>query len=147
MVYCAHCGNALQSDRHRGETPLYRERHAHECPSNNTSSVAEALDQQMATIIKSLTLPPDWRQRMARLVAETRSGPDPEVLWDKRRRLARAYADGAFSDDEYAWKMAATLYTMNEYLPNWTSTPSLRLTKSISRKAPLLGGLAWYAGT
>lgn len=105
IVYCLHCGNALQSDRHRGQVPLYRERHAHDCPTNNTSSVAEVFDQQMATIIQSLALPPDWRQRMARLVAENHSGPDPETLREKRRRLARAYADGAFSDDEYNWKL------------------------------------------
>ncbi len=105
IVYCLHCGNALQSDRHRGQVPLYRERHAHGCPTNNTSSVAEVFDQQMATIIQSLALPPDWRQMMAQIAAATHSGPDPEALREKRRRLARAYADGAFSDDEYNWKL------------------------------------------
>lgn len=36
MVACSHCGNGFQSDRHRQKVPLYRERHAHECVTNNT---------------------------------------------------------------------------------------------------------------
>ncbi len=106
IIACWHCGNRLQSDRHRQLVPLYRERHAHECPTNNSSIVAEVIDKQMATIIHSLGLHPKWRQRMAELAAANYDGPDPKALKEKRRRLGRAYADGAFTDEEYQRRLA-----------------------------------------
>jgi len=106
MIACSHCGNGLQSDRHRRQVPLYRERHAHECPTNNSSIVAEVIDKQMATIIHSLGLHPKWRQRMAELAAANYDGPDPKELKEKRRRLGRAYADGAFTDEQYQRRLA-----------------------------------------
>ena len=38
-------------------------------------------------------------------VTEPGEGPDPAALGEKRRRLARAYADGAFGDGEYAVRL------------------------------------------
>lgn len=101
MVVCAHCKHPLQSDRHRQQVPLYRERHAHECPTNNTSITAEVIDKQVATIVHSLELRPDWSRRMAELAVANYTGPDLNTLHEKRRRLGKAYADGAFTDEEY----------------------------------------------
>lgn len=101
MVACSHCRNRLQSDRHRQQVPLYRERHAHECVTNNTSIVAGVIDKQVATIIHCLALHPDWKQKMAKLAVANYDGPNPEILQDKRRRLGKAYADGTFTDEEY----------------------------------------------
>ena len=106
MVVCSHCNNGLQSDRHRQQVPLYRERHAHECPTNNTSIVAEVIDKQVATIIHSLELHHDWKQKMAELAVANYDGPSPAALQDKRRRLSRAYSDGAYSDEEYNRRLA-----------------------------------------
>ena len=101
IVACVHCGNGLQSDRHRQKVPLYRERHAHECPTNNTSTVAGVIDKQVATIVHSLALETDWKKKMASLAVGNYDGPSPEALQEKKRRLARAYADGAYSDEDY----------------------------------------------
>jgi len=106
MIACSHCGNGLQSDRHRQEVPLYRERHAHECPTNNTSIVAGVIDKQVATIVHSLELQPDWKEKMAGLAVASYEGPNPEELREKRRRLGKAYADGAFTDQEYKVRLA-----------------------------------------
>jgi len=100
IIACSHCGHRLQSDRHRQEVPLYRERHAHDCPTNNRAVMAEPIDKQIATLIHFLEIAPDWRQRMAKLAVADREGPDPEVLIDKRRRLSRAYVEGAYSEEE-----------------------------------------------
>ncbi len=106
MVACSHCGNGLQSDRHRQQVPLYRERHAHECPTNNTSIVADAIDRQVATIVHSLELQPDWKQKMAELAVASYDGPNPEELREKRRRIVRAYGDGGYTDQEYKIRLA-----------------------------------------
>ncbi len=106
MIACSHCGNGLQSDRHRQEVPLYRERHAHECPTNNTSIMADCIDKQVATVVHSLELQPHWKAKMARLAVASYDGPNPEELREKRRRLGKAYADGAFTDQEYKVRLA-----------------------------------------
>jgi hypothetical protein len=106
IVACSHCGNRLQSDRYYNKIPIYRERHAHECPTNETSIVAEGIDKQVAVVVHSLVLNPDWKQQMVKAVVSSYEGPKPEDLRDKRRRLGKAYADGAFSDNEYKERMA-----------------------------------------
>ena len=105
MVACAHCGQGLQSDRHR-EKPMYRERHAHDCPTNNRALTAEIVDKQIATIVHSLDFHADWRQRMAEYAVSNHDGPDPATLREKRRRLVRAYGDGGYSDEEYKVRLA-----------------------------------------
>jgi DNA invertase Pin-like site-specific DNA recombinase len=106
IIACAHCGNHLHSDRHRQRVPLYRERHAHECPTNNTSIMAEVIDKQVATIIHCLDLHPDWKGKMAELAVANYDGPNPEELRQKRRRIVRAYGDGGYTDEEYKVRLA-----------------------------------------
>jgi len=106
MIACSHCGNGLQSDRHRRQVPLYRERHAHECPTNNTSIMAGAIDRQVATIVHSLELQSDWKQKMAEFAVSSYDGPNPERLRERRRRLVRAYGDGGYTDQEYRMRLA-----------------------------------------
>ncbi len=86
--------------------PLYREWHAHECPTNNTSIVADCIDRQVATIVHSLEIQPDWKRKMAELAVSRYDGPNPEGLRERRRRLGKAYADGAFTDEEYRRRLA-----------------------------------------
>jgi len=101
MVVCSNCGHRLHSDRKGQMIPMYRERHAHECQTNETSIIAEVFDKQVATLVHSLDLKPDWKQQMAKVAITTYEGPKPEELNEKRRRLGKAYADGAFTDNEY----------------------------------------------
>ena len=106
IIACSHCGNGLQSDRHRQQVPLYRERHAHECVTNNTSIMAEIIDKQVSTIMHCLELHPDWKQKMVKIAVANNDGPNPETLRDKRRRLGKAYTDGTFTDEEYNCRLA-----------------------------------------
>ena len=106
IVVCSTCGNRLHSDRKKQSIPMYRERHAHDCPTNETSIIAEVLDKQVATLVHSLAIKPDWKQQMAKVAVTTYEGPKPEELNEKRRRLGKAYADGAFTDNEYNIRLA-----------------------------------------
>jgi hypothetical protein len=44
---------------------MYRERHAHECATNNRSIMADAIDKQIETILTSVELQAGWRDRIA----------------------------------------------------------------------------------
>jgi hypothetical protein len=59
----------------------------------------------MGEIFGALVLPEDWRMRMAQMAAARGEGEDVRALMDKRRRVARAYADGAFSEAEYVVRL------------------------------------------
>jgi DNA invertase Pin-like site-specific DNA recombinase len=106
IVVCSTCGNRLHSDRKGQTTPMYRERHAHECPTNESSIIAAVFDKQVAALVHSLDIKPDWKQEMAKIAVSTYEGPKPEELNEKRRRLGKAYADGAFTDNEYNKRLA-----------------------------------------
>ncbi len=98
---CIHCANPIQSDRHRFGAPMLRERHSFECATNGKSVVTRVLEDQLGLVLASLRLEPEWREKMAQLAVAERGGPTPAELEEKRRRLARAYADGGYTDGEY----------------------------------------------
>src|SRR5919106_3877127 len=105
MIACGQCGRGVQSDRHRYGGAMYRERHSHECATNGRSIIAKAGDQQIEAILTSVELRLQWREQMARLAVANHDGPDPKELQEKRRRISRAYAEGAFSDAEFQAKL------------------------------------------
>ena len=105
IAVCSNCGNRLHSDRKNQTTPMYRERHAHECPTNESSIIAEVLDKQVAALVYSLDIKPDWKQQMAKVVVTTYEGPKPDELRDRRRRIVRAFGDGGYSDQEYKTRL------------------------------------------
>ena len=75
------------------------------CRTNGRSVVARRIDWQVAEIWRAVEFPTDWRDRVAHIAARPYEGPDVASLGEKRRRLARAYADGAFGDGEYAVRL------------------------------------------
>jgi site-specific DNA recombinase len=106
LVACSRCGNRLQSDRHYQRVPLYRERHAHECLTNESSIVAEVIDKQIATVVHSLQILPDWKAQMAKVAVTSYAGPSIESLQEKRRRVVRGYVDKGYPEQEYRSRLA-----------------------------------------
>ena len=136
MIACSNCGNGLQSDRHRQQVPLYRERHAHECLTNNTSIVADPIDRQVATIVHSLEIQPDWKKKMADLAMSNYNGPSPTTLQEKRRRLSRAYSDGAYSDEEYNRRLAEIDCQLQQ--ANTVTAPAMEEAVELFSNIPML---------
>ena len=85
---------------------MYRERHSIECATNGRSVVAKRIDEQIGVILQAIKLQPNWRIRMAALATVAPEGPDTKKLHEKRRRLARAYGDGAYTDAEYEERLS-----------------------------------------
>jgi len=100
-LFCGHCGSKLHSERNHRHEPRYRERHGKPCGTNGRSLLAQRVDEQIAEIWRAIEFPGDWRDRMAEFASGRYEGPSLSSLNERRRRLARAYADGAYSDAEY----------------------------------------------
>lgn len=105
-IACGQCGNSIHSERSHYGYPMYRERHGRECATNGKSVIAHRIDEQIAEIFRGLELPKAWRHRMAKLAVQPEEAIDTKALKDRRRRLGRAYADGALSDSDYEGRLA-----------------------------------------
>lgn len=106
-LYCGRCGNPVQSDRDARGAPRYRERHGWECPTNGRTRAAQHIDAQISAIIAAVELEPEWKRRIYGLATSPAQEGSYAFYEAQLRRLARAYADGAFSDREYAGRKAA----------------------------------------
>ena len=63
--------------------------------------MANKFDEQIGAILQSVELNPDWQRRIIKLTIQDKEGPDPREIQEKRRRISRAYAEGAFTDREF----------------------------------------------
>lgn len=108
-VGCVRCGSALHSDRqHRTGLPMYRERHAGECQTNNRACMASPVDDRMGALFGSLAIPDDWPERIATLAAKRGcKRVDVASLQERKRRVYQIHEDGGYRDDvEYKAKLA-----------------------------------------
>ncbi len=100
MIRCGHCWKRVQVDVNRSGNPLYRERHADECETNNKSCGASRIDVQIRDLFGSLVLPQDWKLKIARRAVK-KEGPSVAELEAQRLRLGRSYRDMTISEEEY----------------------------------------------
>ena len=100
MIRCGHCGKGLGADVNRSGNPLYRERHAAECKTNNKSCTASGIDGQIRDLFCSFVLPEDWKLKIARRSVKT-EGPSVAELEARRLRLGRSYRDVTITEEEY----------------------------------------------
>lgn len=105
-VACAGCGHPLHCETNASGRVYYRERHACDCPTNGRAVSATRIDAAVGEWLSALRLPRNWRQRIERTAAAGREGAGLDALKEQRRRLSRAFADGAFTDSEYGEKLA-----------------------------------------
>jgi hypothetical protein len=69
--------------------------------------VAHRIDDAAGEIVAAIDLRPDWRERIAAAACQTDGEADVEALRAQRRRVARAYADGAYDEAEYGQRLSA----------------------------------------
>lgn len=101
ILFCGHCGNPIHSERNHQGDPRYRERHGWPCITNGRSVIAHRIDPQIGDILGSLDLAPEWREKILRLAIKGRPELDLTALKRQRQRVARAYGDGAYTEEEY----------------------------------------------
>jgi site-specific DNA recombinase len=117
VARCALCGGSMVYNVNTA-TPTYRCRVSNRrlishlgmtCKARKAH--AEVIEHMVLAWLGSLALLPDLLPRARRLleIPPPRSGPSAAEIEQKLRRLARAYADGAYSDDEYSERRAHLL--------------------------------------
>lgn len=132
LLYCANCGAKLHYSHHA------EKRHYYVCSARANGghcdarpSRADKLDTIVSDLVTLLTLPPAAIKRARKLLEATQPPPPAPPDMDERlRRLARAYADGAFSDAEYERRRAAILATPPPSLP--VAAPRVDIDAAIS---------------
>jgi hypothetical protein len=72
------------------------------------------IDEQIANLIQSLMLPPDWENAVRKMLQEKDSDPDPEFqrkeIREKLRRMRTGYERGMYQDEENLyWRGVETL--------------------------------------
>ena len=108
-VGCIRCGHPLHSDRqHRTGLPMYRERHAFDCETNNHACMAGPVNDQIGSLFGSLAIPEDWPERIATLAAKRGCRRvDIASLQERKRRVYQIHEDGGYGNDaEYKAKLA-----------------------------------------
>ena len=101
ILSCSSCGNPVHSERNHQGDPRYRERHGWPCGTNGRSVIAHRIDPQIGELIAGIKLQPEWRDLI--LKTATTGGPEMDLsaLKKQRQRVARAYGDGASTDEDY----------------------------------------------
>ncbi len=122
LGYCANCGGRLhhQHDRRRDYRYYYCSGRRDGSHCNAGYNHTAVIDHQLAAIVKQLgTTPGDWyEEALDQAQAAQTAAPRPDVdrgqVEDKLRRLARAYGDGAYTEDEYQTKRRQLLALLDK---------------------------------
>ena len=138
MIYCGHCGETVWSESHHSGRPIYRERQVTRCAATKRSAKAETIDAQVAQILESIELPAWWDDLIAEAAAGDEPRADVDALQTRRRRLARAYADGGFAEAEYETRLAAIDMAIRDTTNTASDGPSLEEAASLIRDLPAL---------
>ena len=135
ILSCGHCGNPVHSERNHQGDPRYRERHGWPCVTNGASVIAHRIDPQIGEIIAGIQLPPEWKKNILQ-TATNCSGIDLSVLKMQRQRLARAYGDGAYTDEDYERRLDEIDAKILSTVP--ASLPSIEEAAELLDDLPLL---------
>jgi site-specific DNA recombinase len=109
IIRCAYCGMPMWSQTYKSGNPYYREhkysRSLQPCSSNGCSLPCYIADTQVGQLVEAIELKPHWLEQVLAILElkdETeRVKKARSDVQEKLRRMARAYVDGLFPDEEY----------------------------------------------
>lgn len=105
LLFCAACGRPVHGERH-ASGPYYRERHSWPCDTVGKAVSATRIDAEIGEWFSRIRLDRRWRERIAKGATAGDGTKGIDGLREQQRRLARAYADGAFEEAEYGARKA-----------------------------------------
>lgn len=141
-IRCGRCIRPLWSDVANSGRPLYREQHGQPCDTGGRSMQADVIDEQIGTIFGAIELRPDLRDAVLFEATREHGSVDLKALRARRQRLARAYADGAFSDSEYEARMQEIHRQIDMAAP--TKVSAVRQTADLLENLPQVWAEAAY---
>ena len=114
LLRCVHCGEKLWSKNITGHD-YYQETSSVRgisCPNGKGYVRSEIADDQVSSIIASLTLPPSWREMVIELLSSKDDAAEVNRervrLEEKLRRLRRLYQEVEIEESEYRREVSPT---------------------------------------
>ena len=109
IIRCAFCGMPMWAQTYKNGQRYYREhkssRSLQICEGAGGSIPCHVPDGQMGKIVEAIELGPRWLEEVLSIISlqdqVQKVREDRAKVQEKLRRMARAYMDGLFPDDEY----------------------------------------------
>ena len=109
IIRCTYCKMLMWAQTYESGRRYYREhresRSQGQCPAHGGSILCRLADDQVGRIIEAIELGPAWEEQVLSIISAI---DEIEVVrnrrrkvQDKLRRLAKAYVDGIYDDQEY----------------------------------------------
>ena len=108
IVRCAYCGMPMWAQTYKSGKPFYREhknsRSHGICPGGG-SITCPVVDEQISKLIEAIELGPQWLEEVLSIISlkdeVEKVREKRQAAQEKLRRMAKAYMDGLFPDEEY----------------------------------------------
>jgi len=109
IIRCAYCGMPMWAQTYKNGQRYYREHKASRshaiCEGAGGSIPCHVADEQVGRLVEAIELEPQWLEEVLAIVSlkdeVERVKKEREKTQEKIRRMARAYVDGLFPEDEY----------------------------------------------
>ncbi|MDP2954273.1 MAG: recombinase family protein, partial [Chloroflexota bacterium] len=109
IIRCAYCGMPMWAQTYKNGHTYYREHKAsrslQQCPACGGSIPCQVADEQMRKLVSVIELGPRWLEEVLAIVNLSdeveRVKKERQNVQEKLRRMAKAYVDGLFPDEEY----------------------------------------------
>ncbi|MFC2041937.1 recombinase family protein [Chloroflexota bacterium] len=108
IIRCAYCGMPMWAQTYKSGKPFYREhknsRSHGICPGGG-SVTCPVVDEQISKLIEAIELGPQWLEEVLSIISlkdEIENvSKKRQAAQEKLRRMAKAYMDGLFPDEDY----------------------------------------------
>ena len=109
LIRCAYCGMPMWAQTYNSGRGYYREetrsRSGEVCPAEGASMPCHVPDGQIGKIVEAIELGPKWLEEVLAIISlqdqVQKIREERGKVQEKLRRMAKAYMDGLFPDDEY----------------------------------------------
>ena len=109
IIRCAYCGMPMWAQTYKSGQTYYREHKAsrsHDvCPASGGSIPCHVADDQISKLVEAIELGPQWLEEVLAIISlkdeVERVKKERQAVQEKLRRMAKAYVDGLFPDEEY----------------------------------------------
>jgi site-specific DNA recombinase len=108
IVRCAYCGMPMWAQTCQSGRPFYREHKAsrsHGICQGGGSITCTIVDEQISNLIGAIELGPQWLEEVLAIISlkdeVNQVKKKRQTVQEKLRRMAKAYIDGVFPDEEY----------------------------------------------
>jgi len=109
IIRCSYCGMPMWAQTYKNGQRYYREHKASRshaiCEGAGGSIPCHVADEQVWRLVEAIELGPRWLEQVLAIVSlkdeVERVGKEREQVQERLKRMAKAYIDGLFSDEEY----------------------------------------------